>query len=53
MRIIRAMGIGILLWGIVLKVIGFPGYTLAFIVGAALILSARIYHLSDATGENS
>lgn len=53
MRTLKVIGIIVMFLGIALKVTELPGYTPAFIVGAALILSSRIYKVSHISPENN
>lgn len=50
---IRVIGVIIMFLGIGLKIADLPGYTAAFIVGAILIVSARLYQWRSIRSQKS
>jgi hypothetical protein len=50
---VRILGFVIMFVGIALKIADLPGYTPAFILGAILIIVARLYQGSKTNPENS
>jgi uncharacterized membrane protein len=43
MKAVKIVGIAIMFIGLALKIADFPGYTAAFVIGAVLIITGRLY----------